>query len=80
MPGPDKRNPCKGCPDRKTGERDSDCHTGCKDYADYRKNVTAEKTFLMQKMNGHICPPTVKYKKSSGAWVPPKGINHKKVR
>lgn len=80
MPGPDKRQPCRGCRDRKTGDRDTDCHTDCEAYREYKQGVQKEKIFLMKHMNGHICPPTVKYKKSSGAWVPPKGINHKKER
>lgn len=28
--------PCKGCPDRTTGDRETDCHTTCERYATFR--------------------------------------------
>lgn len=33
--------PCKGCPDRTTGERTEDCHTTCERYAAFRAQVNA---------------------------------------
>lgn len=29
--------PCKGCPDRTTGDRAHDCHTTCERYAEFRE-------------------------------------------
>lgn len=35
--------PCKGCPDRTTGERTTDCHTTCERYAEFVAAKAAER-------------------------------------
>lgn len=81
MPGPDKKMPCKNCPDRRAGERETDCHTDCEAYRKYREEIQKAHVFLMKENNtGHMFPPTVKYHKSSGHYRAPKGITHKKER
>jgi hypothetical protein len=34
--------PCKGCPDRSTGKRTTDCHTTCERYAAFQEAKAAE--------------------------------------
>lgn len=36
------KGPCKGCPDRTTGDRVTDCHTTCEKFRAYREAVEAE--------------------------------------
>ena len=31
--------PCKGCPDRTTGDREADCHTTCERYAEFQAEL-----------------------------------------
>lgn len=80
MPGPDKHMPCKGCPDRTAGERETDCHTTCEAYKAYAAEVQKSRVFLMRMQEQRPFPGTMKYKKSSGCWVAPKVLNHKKVK
>lgn len=35
-------SPCKGCPDRTTGDRATDCHTTCERYQAYKAAKIAE--------------------------------------
>lgn len=36
--------PCKGCPDRTTGDRAQDCHTTCERYAEFvAQNIKTNK-------------------------------------
>ena len=79
MPGPDIKMPCKGCQDRTAGERDRDCHTDCAAYLAYQAEMQKSRTFIMRMNAQREFPQTVKYKKSSGRYVAPKGLNHKKV-
>ena len=43
--------PCKGCPDRTTGDRETDCHTNCERYAEFRaaciKKNKARREYVM---------------------------------
>lgn len=78
MPGPDKKMPCKGCLDRQTGERDRDCHTDCKAYAEYVDKYRKNKVFVQRLNRMRNFPTTTRYSKSSGRYVAPRGITHKK--
>ena len=81
MPGPDKHRPCKDCPDRKAGERETDCHMTCEAYREIQEENRKRREYLAKSnQGGHLIPPTVKYSKSSGCYRAPKGINHKKER
>lgn len=78
MPGPDKKMPCKGCLDRQTGEREKDCHMTCEAYLAYAAEKQKSKVFVMRMNEQKAFPPTVKYHKSSGRYIAPRGITHKK--
>ena len=69
MPGPDKHRPCWRCMDRKTGDRETDCHQTCKEYIEYAAEVRKKKEFVIRENGIHEFPPSVKYKKSSGRYV-----------
>ncbi len=74
MAGPDRHRPCMNCPDRHSA-----CWDGCADYKAYQEEQKKKHVFLIQKNQGHIFPPTVRYSKSSGRYVAPKTrFNHKK--
>ena len=80
MPGPNMKQPCKGCGDRTTGEQAGDCHKTCEAYLAYQKEMKEKRNFLFRENTGRYSSPTVKYKKSGNCWVAPKGITHKKAR
>ena len=75
MPGPDKKMPCKGCKDRYRA-----CHDSCEEYKKYAEEMHKKRVFVMRNNSTRSFPPTVRYSKSSGRYVAPKGINHKKER
>ena len=80
MPGPNSKQPCKGCTDRTTGGGAGNCHETCAAYLAYQKEMREKRIFVMRENTQRGFPPTVRYNKSSGRYVAPKGINHKKER
>ena len=73
MPGPDRKQPCKGCTDRYEA-----CWGKCPEYLVYAEEMRKKRIFVMRENRIREFPPTVKYKKSSGRYVSPKGITHNK--
>ncbi len=79
MPGPDKHKPCKDCPDRTDLGL---CHSTCEAYREIQEENRKKREYLAKEnQTAHMFPATMKYKKSSGCYVVPKGaIRHKKGR